>query len=94
MGVGYVRGKKRVLLNMGSLDWVDQLLSNQDVELLPISPRIAIQICRLPETPHGDLADRILISTAHEHSAVLVTHDQKIIEYGKGKFIDVFYPCI
>ena len=60
---------------------------------MPITPRIAIQSTRLPENAHGDPADKILIATAHECNAVLVTHDQKILEYGKGRFIYVYDPC-
>lgn len=43
---------------------------------------------------HGDLADRILIATANKYNALLVTHDQKILDYGKGKFIGVYDPCL
>ena len=45
---------------------------------------------RLPELTHGDPADRILIATAHEQNAILITHDQKILDYGKSKFIGVY----
>ncbi len=45
------------------------------------------------ETLHADPADRILIATAHEYHAILVTHDQKILDYGKGKFIGAFDLC-
>ncbi|MEM1282619.1 MAG: hypothetical protein AAGG81_03615 [Chlamydiota bacterium] len=63
------------------------------IELVDISPRIAIQNSRLPGEIHGDLADKILVATARETSSVLVTHDSKLINYGKGKFITVHDPC-
>lgn len=91
--LGMLVERKRIELEIDCLDWVEQALEGSEITLLPLIPRIAIQSTRLPDNPHGDPADRILIATAHEHRAVLVTHDQKILEYGKGQFIGVFDPC-
>lgn len=92
--LGMLVERKRIELEMDCLDWVEQALASSNIDLMPLSPRIAIQSTRLPEKPHGDPADRILIATAHEYNAILVTHDQKILEYGKSKFIGVYDPCI
>lgn len=91
--LGMLVEHKRIELEIDCLDWVEQALEGSDITLLPITPQIAIESTRLPENPHGDPADRILIATAHEHGAILVTHDQKIMSYGKGKFIGVYDPC-
>lgn len=90
--LGMLVERKRIELEMDCLDWVEQSLEGTGIDLLPLSPRIAIQSTRLPGEIHGDPADRILIATAFEHNAVLVTHDQKILNYGKGKFIGVYDP--
>jgi PIN domain nuclease of toxin-antitoxin system len=89
--LGMLVERKRIGLEMDCLDWVEEALGN-GINLLPLTPQIAIQSTRLPENPHGDPADRILIATAHEYHAVLVTHDQKLLNYGKSKFIDVYDP--
>lgn len=60
--------------------------------MVSISPKAAIQSSRLPGTIQGDPSDRIIIATAHEENAVLVTRDEKILEYGLDKFISVFDP--
>lgn len=91
--LGMLVERKRIELEMDCLDWVEQALSKQGINLLPLTPRIAIQSTRLPEMHHDDPADRILIATAFDHNAVLVTHDQKILDYGKNKFIGVYDPC-
>lgn len=91
--VGMLVAKKRISLEIDCLDWVEEALSSRGINLIPISPKIAIQSSRLPEDIHGDPADRILIATAHDQNAILVTHDRKILEYGKGKFFDVYDPC-
>jgi PIN domain nuclease of toxin-antitoxin system len=90
--VGMLVEKKRLELEMDCLDWIEQSLSSPGIKLSPLSPRIAIQSTRLPGNAHGDPADRILIATAHEEGAVLVTCDQKLLEYGKDPFVSVYNP--
>lgn len=41
---------------------------------------------------YGDPADRILIASAYEESAVLVTADEKILKFGENHFISVYDP--
>jgi PIN domain nuclease of toxin-antitoxin system len=92
--LGMLVERKRIQLEIDCLDWVEQAFTSSNVNLISLTPRVAIQSTRLPETPHGDPADRILIATAHEYNAVLITHDQKILDYGKSKFIGVYDPCL
>lgn len=90
--IGMLEEKKRIEIGMDALDWVNQALDTPGVELCPITPRIAIQSTRIPGEIHGDPIDRLLIATAYEENAVLVTCDKKILSYGIGKFISVFDP--
>jgi PIN domain nuclease of toxin-antitoxin system len=90
--IGMLAAKKRIELEMDCLDWVNQALAFPGIQLSPISPRIAIQSTRLPGVVHGDPADRILIATAYEENAVLVTCDAKLLEYGEDSFISVYNP--
>lgn len=92
--LGMLVERKRIQLEIDCLDWIEQAFASSPINLIPLTPRIAIQSTRLPETLHGDPADRILISTAHEYNAILITHDQKILDYGKSKFIGVYDPCL
>lgn len=57
-----------------------------------LSPQGAVLSSRLPGEVHGDPVDRILIATAFETHSVLVTCDEKILEYGKSQFINVYDP--
>lgn len=83
--------KNRIELDIDCLDWVEEALS-MGINLIPICPKIAVLSSRLPGTVHGDPADKIPIATAYEHNAILISHDQKILEYGQGKFITVYDP--
>lgn len=90
--IGMLVEKKRIEIEMDVLDWINQALDIPGMQLCPITPRIAIQSARLPGEVHGDPVDRLLIATAYEENAVLVTCDKKILEYGRGKFISVLNP--
>jgi PIN domain nuclease of toxin-antitoxin system len=88
--VGMLAEKQRIILEMDTADWVDQALSQ--IVIAPFSPSIALQSCCLPGEVHGDPVDRILIATAHEEHAVLVTADEKLLSYGQDNFISVHNP--
>ncbi len=90
--IGMLVEKKRIEIDMDTQEWVDQALDIPGIRLSAMTPRIAIQSTRLPGVLHADPADRILIATAHEENAVLVTCDEKILKYGKDKFINVHDP--
>ncbi|MCE5317192.1 MAG: type II toxin-antitoxin system VapC family toxin [Parachlamydia sp.] len=84
--------KKKIQFEMDVLNWVEQSIGNLGIQLVPLSPKIAIESSRLPIEVHGDPADRILIASANEVNALLVTCDAQLIEYGKGKHISVYDP--
>jgi len=91
--IGMLVEKKRIQIDMDAQEWVDQALENPGIKLVAISSRIAIQSTRLPGLIHADPADRLLVATAHEENAVLVTCDEKVLLYGKDKFVNVHDPC-
>jgi PIN domain nuclease of toxin-antitoxin system len=84
--------RKRIELEMDCLDWIERALACPGVQLAPLSAQIAVLSTRLPGAIHGDPADRILIATAFDHHAVLVTCDEKILHYGKDPFVNVYDP--
>jgi PIN domain nuclease of toxin-antitoxin system len=71
-----VRG--RISLDRPTLDWLDAALSQPGVELLALSPAVAVKAATLGDDFHGDPADRLIVATAILHSAKLVTKDQRI----------------
>lgn len=90
--IGMLVEKKRILLEMDTLDWIEKVFQSNMLQLVPITPKIAILSSRLPGEVHGDPADCLLIATAHEENAVLVTCDEKILKYGKDRFVHVHDP--
>jgi PIN domain nuclease of toxin-antitoxin system len=90
---GMLAEKKRIEVEMDPLDWIEQALFLSSIHIAPISPSIACQSCRLLENLHADPADRLIVATAREYNAVLVSCDTKLLEYGKGHFVTVHDPC-
>ena len=52
-----------------------------------LSPEVAIASTRLPGVLHADPADRIIAATARQLDAVLVTEDQRLLDYGAAGYL-------
>lgn len=61
--------------------WLQQALGYPGVQLLPLSPEVAVESTQLPGTFHRDPADQIIVATARLHGCPLVTLDRKIRSY-------------
>jgi PIN domain nuclease of toxin-antitoxin system len=90
--IGMFAEKGKIQFDMDTLDWVERALSCPIFQVVPLSPKIAAQSSRLSDNLHGDPADRILIATAIEYHAVLVTCDEKILSFGGHRTINVHNP--
>ena len=84
--------RKRIILEMDLTDWLKQWVERPGILTAEFSFQVAILSNRLPEIIHGDPADRILIASAYQENAVLVTADEKILKFGQGPFISVYDP--
>jgi PIN domain nuclease of toxin-antitoxin system len=60
------------------------------LELVPLTPEIALDSSRLPAVFHGDPADRIIVATARSMAARLLTRDQRLAEYGRHRHVAIF----
>ena len=74
----------------GTLDqWIEDSLESLRCSAIDMSHRIAVGAYQLPGDFHRDPADRILVATAREHGLTLVTADERILNYGPVKTLDV-----
>jgi PIN domain nuclease of toxin-antitoxin system len=76
--------KGRLALNRDVGDWIDAALSLPGIHLEALSPAIAIASTRLPGQLHSDPADRILLATARNIDATLVTADERLLDYARA----------
>lgn len=74
--------KGRLALDRDVGEWVKAALALPGIRLEPLSPEIAVASTRLPGTLHADPADRIIVATVRQVGAVLLTEDQRLLDYG------------
>jgi PIN domain nuclease of toxin-antitoxin system len=70
--------KGRIGLDRDVLEWLQTALSPQRVELVALTPQIAVAAAQLGRDFPGDPADRVIAATAILESAVLLTKDQRL----------------
>jgi PIN domain nuclease of toxin-antitoxin system len=70
-----VRG--RLELDRGVRAWLAHALDQPDVELVPLTPTIAVRAAQL-QAVHGDPADRMVLASALELHVDLVTKDRRL----------------
>lgn len=74
-----------MLISKGRLDpgtnaqeFIQLVLSARKIEIIPITPVIAVKSSLYEFCPHGDPADRIIAASAVINKAKLVTSDRKL----------------
>jgi PIN domain nuclease of toxin-antitoxin system len=73
--------RERVVLAMDVEAWLATVGQIEQVQFVPVDNTIAIKSTLLPGEFHKDPADRIIVATARQLSAPLVTADEKIRAY-------------
>lgn len=73
------RGRLRLTLDVR--DWLCRCEALPFLTFIPVTNAIAVESVRLPDFPHADPADRIIVATALSLGAPLVTKDDKLLNY-------------
>ncbi|MDZ4722070.1 MAG: type II toxin-antitoxin system VapC family toxin [Roseiflexaceae bacterium] len=71
----------RLQLPIPVSDWIDQALAYPGMQLIELTPQIAVESTRLPAPFHRDPADQIIVATARVFACPLITLDRKILSY-------------
>ena len=87
--IALLESRERVQLSLNIDTWLKESFADDGIQLLPLSPEIAVASTRLPGTIHGDPADRILIATARIHNLTLLTRDKQLLAYGRKGHVNV-----
>ena len=74
--------KRQLVLDRPLRAWLDVAMSAPGLQLLELTPNILIESCQLPAPFQGDPADQIIVASARQHQAVLVTKDRSLRAYG------------
>ena len=73
--------KGRIKLDRDVRVWIEEAFPQDGCRLIPISPSIAVTAGTLGDGFPGDPADRLIVATAIEINAALVTKDREIRDF-------------
>lgn len=70
--------KGRLEVPFSFADWIEQAADERTVRILPLDTAVILALDALPESFHGDPADRLIVATAKAHSLSVATRDTAI----------------
>lgn len=73
--------KGRIGISYDPEDWIASALDMPKLRLVPLSPVIAYRSTVLPLPFHNDPADQIIVATAREEDATILSKDERILTY-------------
>ncbi len=62
-------------------EWMESATTMPGVQLIELTPRIAIASTKLPGDFHRDPADQIIVAISQVYGLELITADEKILNY-------------
>ena len=77
--------KKRIGISCNPEEWIEKALDTPKLRLVPLTPTIACRSTYLPQPFNGDPADKIIVATAREENATILTKDRIIQKYSHVK---------
>ncbi len=73
--------KRRIGISCNPEDWIISALEMPKLRVVYIYPVLAYRSTVLPQPFHDDPADQIIVATAREENATILTKDEKILTY-------------
>jgi PIN domain nuclease of toxin-antitoxin system len=73
--------KGRIGISCEPEGWINAALDLPKLRLVHLSPILAYRSTILPQPFHNDPADQIIVATAREENATVITKDKNILEY-------------
>lgn len=90
--VGLLHRKRGYLFEPDPRAWFARVLALPFMRQAPLTADQALESALLPEPLHDDPADRMLVATARDLGATLVTRDKRLLDYGAAGHLQVL-PC-
>ena len=73
--------KGRIGISCDPEEWMSEALRMPKLRLVPLTPTIAHRSTILPGPFHGDPADQIIVATARDENATIISKDRLIRDY-------------
>lgn len=90
--VAMLFAKGRLVIAMSPEAWFQSLSDLPGVGIAPLTPTILARSCALPGSPPPDPADRMIIATARETGARIITRDRRILDFADAGHVAAI-PC-
>jgi PIN domain nuclease of toxin-antitoxin system len=84
-----LHSRGRVELPLPFPTWLRRATAPDMLTVLPLDAEAVIAVDDLPDTFHGDPADRMIVATARAHDLPLATHDEAI---RKSRLVKIWKP--
>jgi PIN domain nuclease of toxin-antitoxin system len=73
--------KGRLGISYNPEEWINAALEMPKLRFVHLTPMIAYRSTVLPKPFHDDPADQIIVATAREENAAILTKDERILKY-------------
>ena len=73
--------KERIGISCSPEEWLSQALDMPKLRIVPLTPTIAYRSTTLPQPFHDDPPDQIIVATARQENATILTKDRLIRDY-------------
>ncbi len=73
--------KKRIGISCNPEEWISEALAMPKLRLVPLTPTISCRSTSLPQPFHDDPGDQIIVATAREENATILTKDKLMQQY-------------
>jgi PIN domain nuclease of toxin-antitoxin system len=73
--------KAQLVLDRPVEQWIELALARPELHLVELTRPILVESCKLPPPFRGDPADQLIVATARDCDAVIITKDERIRAY-------------
>ena len=73
--------KERIGISCSPEEWISEALAMPKLRLVPLTPTISYRSTSLPQPFHDDPGDQIIVASAREENATVLTKDKLIQQY-------------
>lgn len=79
--------KGRIGISCDPEEWMSEALRMPKLRLVPLTPKVCCRSTMLPAPFHDDPADQIIVATAREENATILSKDRLIRDYPHARTI-------
>ena len=77
----------KLVLHCPINEWMNTAIAYPGIQVVELTPKIAIESTQLPDSFHRDPADQLIVATARIFDCPLLTVDDKILNYPHVKLL-------